>query len=261
MHVLIFIPNNLKEENPGYLFGTYVHDKEADLAKFYIIGTITETILPEEKTTNNVIGFYFSSEKNLNFSNVRLSNWLNLNNNGQQKYALREIFIDNQKVDTKSLKYYFIIYDQDSMRKAELTCSSSGEHFSKMKEILEVKDVHYEGQTKSNLNCFYETFLVWTMYAIFYPVLVGCKVMDCLGPVAKYSTLGSHLSCWFRNLKWMSSTVIANRKFSLKTGNLLLAVIVDIILGVFVLELILNNIQHKSLSLIMLENAEVCFEV
>ena len=124
MHILIFIPKILHKQDPGYLQGIFLHDKANDLQKFYIVGTVHENCLRVNKSQHTVIGFYSSSETEFDFSNVQLSNWMKLSlepQNDSYKYSLKNVYIDNQRVDLGSVCTMLIIYDQTSIKKAELS--------------------------------------------------------------------------------------------------------------------------------------------
>lgn len=261
--LLVFVPSRFCREEPGRMFGKIVTDKENSVSKFYIIG-IQDFPL---KLNNDILG-YFSGTDNHNLPLSKShSNWINLYLNPLERdtkisydYCLENILVDSEKVSLETCHVMVIIYDQLSLLKSEIFVSlTSKDHFSELKEILGKKAIQDEIKRKTWFNVMKEGFMINIALLFFYPIVFLCCVTNVLLPVFKYSTLGLHVNGWLENLKWMLNSIIERRRITIKTGNHILATIVDVVLGILMLKLLSANIGNVAPSSILLDNADVSF--
>ncbi|XP_033215632.1 phosphatidylinositol N-acetylglucosaminyltransferase subunit Q isoform X1 [Belonocnema kinseyi] len=258
--LLVFVPSRFDSEEPGRMFGKIVNDKENSVSKFYIIG-IQDFPL---KINNDILGYFSGTDKDNWQLSKSHSNWINLYLNPLERdtkisydYCLENIFIDNQKVSLETCHAMVIIYDQLSLLKSEIFVNlTSKDHFSELKEILGKKAIQDEIQKKTWFNIVNEGFLINIALLFLYPIVFLCSVTNMLLPILKYSTLGLHVNGWLENLRWMLNSIIERRRITIKTGNHILATIVDVLLGILMLRLLSANIGNVVPSSILLDNAD-----
>ena len=265
--VLIFLPNRLYKEKPGYMFGKVVYDDNTGVKKFYVIGVCKVDNLETIKCVS-IIGYYFGTEYKRGYVDKKYLDWINVclhptfsSKDNIYDYSLRNIIVNNKKISTLHCHTVITVYDQSVFRETELFAQKaiSGDHFYELMKIIQNKQVEKEIQKKGKCTYIKETLLVYHMFVYFYPVLFLAKITNKLLPVLKYSFLGLHVNGWLKNVKWMLITVIKNKRFTLKTGNYVFALIIDMLLGISVLQLLLHNFEYISPSQILLDNAEVMY--
>lgn len=260
--LLVFVPNRLHQERPGYLIGRVVHDENRNTKKFYILRSVSKDYL--SSTKNDVIGYFSSFESQCEHPNQSTCNWINvhLDESSSLKpnynYCLGNIYMNNEKTVPTSLgSILIVVYDQNSFMKTELfNGSTHGDHFAELKSILQLEPIRNEIQGKSKLQQLRETMLAFFMLVLSYPVLHCYKVMSFMRQILKYSMLGTHLGSWFQNLVWITSTVAENKRVTLKTGNLMVTMVLDVLMGIFVLKILLYYIRDEAPSELLLVNAE-----
>lgn len=256
--LLVFIPNNFSYEKSGYINGKVLYDHDSDSKKFYVISICTND---SQESNSELIGYYSAAE---NASRrLRINDWIEItlkpgSTNDTLYYSVKNVIVDTKTVEKFSYHTVIINYDQKALIKSELfrTQNFPGNHFLDLKDILE-KKIREDKVKKVNylLNC-KETLLIYLSWMFLYPVLFLSKVTNILLPILKYSTLGLHLNGWLENTKWILMTIIQDKKFSLKTLNPIVAITLDILLGVFLIRFILQNIDDRP-SHVLLNNAEV----
>ncbi|XP_017881602.1 N-acetylglucosaminyl-phosphatidylinositol biosynthetic protein gpi1 isoform X2 [Ceratina calcarata] len=257
--LLIFLPNRLYKEKPGYLFGKVVYDENTEVKKFYVIGVCKVDNLDIIKCAN-IIGYYSNTEPKRGYVDKKYSDWINVRLNSTNNiydYNLKGIIVNNKKISSLQCHTVMTIYDQSALRETELFPQKAafGDHFHELMKIVQDKQVQREIQKKGKFSYIKETLLVYHMLLYFYPVLLLSKITSKLLPILKYSFLGVHVNGWLENIKWMLITVIRNKRFTLKTGNYAFALIIDMLLGIFILQFLLHHIQCSP-SQILLHNAE-----
>ena len=262
--LLIFLPNRLYKEKSGYMFGKVVYDDNTGIKKFYVIGICKLDNLETIKCAN-IIGYYSGTDHKRGYVDKKYLDWINicLHTNASHEdniydYGLKGIIVNNKKISTLHCHTVITVYDQLALQETELFAyrTASGDHFYELMKIIQSKQVEKEIQKKGKLTYIKETLLVYHMFLYFYPILLLSKIMNKLSPVLKYSFLGLHVNGWLENVKWMLITVIQNKRFTLKTGNYILAVVIDMLLGIFLLQLLLHYLEYTSPSQILLNNAE-----
>lgn len=263
--LLIFVPNTLYKEKPGYLFGKVIYDDNKEVKKFYVIGVCKADNLEIMKCNTSIIGYYSGAEYKHGYIHKRCADWINIwlqSNVSLQgmnyDYSIKSIIANNKKMSTSHCHTVITIYDQVALRETELFLQTtrSGNHFYELMKIIQNKQVEGELRRKGKLTYIKETLLVYHMLLYFYPVLLLSKITNKLLPILRYSFLGLHVNGWLENIKWMLITVIKNKRFTLKTGNYVFALIIDMLLGIFLLHLLLHHFEYTSPSQILLINAE-----
>lgn len=262
--LLIFLPNTLYKEKAGYIFGKVVYDDSTKVKKFYVIG-ICKINNFETMKYANIIGYYSSTEDKQEHMDKKYLDWLNIclnpisSKDNIYDYILRSIILNNKKISILHYHVVIIIYNQLAFKETELFTQRAiyGDHFYELMKIIQDKQVEKEIQKKGNCTYIKEIILVYHMFLYFYPILFLNKITNKLLPILRYSFLGLHVNGWLENAKWMLITVIKNKKFTLKTGNYVFALIIDMLLGISILQLLLYYFEYTSPSQILLNNAEV----
>ncbi|CAD1478522.1 unnamed protein product [Heterotrigona itama] len=262
--VLVFLPNRLYKEKPGYMFGKVVYDDNTGVKKFYVIGVCKVDNLETIKYVN-IIGYYFGTEYKRGYVDKKYLDWINVclhptffSKDNIYDYNLRNIIVNNKKISTSQCHIVITVYDQSAFRETELFAQKtiSGDHFYELMKIIQNKQIEKEIQKKKKRTYIKETLLVYHMFIYFYPVLFLAKITNKLLPILKYSSLALHVNGWLKNIKWILITVIKNKRCTLKTGNYVFALIIDMLLGISILQLLLHNFEYISPSQILLDNAE-----
>ncbi|XP_015438990.1 PREDICTED: phosphatidylinositol N-acetylglucosaminyltransferase subunit Q [Dufourea novaeangliae] len=262
--LLIFVPNSLCKEKSGYLFGKVLYDENTGVKKFYVIGICAVDNLGTVKLNTNIIGYYSGIEQKRGHTDKKYTDWLNVflrtscSGKSNYDYGIRGITINNKKISTLHCHTVIAVYNQAALRETELLDqkATTGDHFYELMKIVQNKQVEGELQKKGKFTYIKETLLVYHMFLYFYPVLLLNKITNKLLPLLKYSFLGLHVHGWLENVKWMLIAIIKNKRFTLKTGNHVFALIIDMLLGIFILQLLLHYLEYTSPSQILLNNAE-----
>lgn len=263
-NLLIFLPDRLYEEKAGYMFGKVVYDDSTEVKKFYIIGVCKINNF-ETMKYSNIIGYYSGTEDKQEHMDKKYLDWLYIclnpisSKNNIYDYILKSIILNNKEISILDCHIVIIIYDQLVFKETELFDQRAiyGDHFYELMKIIQDKQVEKEIQKKEKYIYIKEIIFVYHMFLYFYPVLFLNKITNKLLPILKYSFLGLHVNGWLENAKWMLMTIIKNKKFTLKTGNYIFAVIIDMLLGISILQLLLYYFEYTSPSQILLNNAEV----
>lgn len=262
--LLIFIPQGLPlTEQSGYLFGKVAHDVHSDLNKIYIVGVRKVSSAESAKSTLGAIGYYSDTDDTTKESLDRKHcDWIRVvarrSEDGSRRdvYRLASVVLNNKKLNPLATRAVIILYDQRALRETELFESkvASGDHFYELAKLVQSRKD--ELKTESRFVRVKETLLAYHMTLYLYPVLFLSKVTETLLPVLRYSSLGLHIYSWLENIKWMLITVIRNKSFTLKTGNYASAILVDMMLGIFILRLLRYYIEDELPSQVLLNNAE-----
>lgn len=266
-NLLVFIPQGLHIEQSGYVFGKVIHDMHNNTKRIYIIGLRKIGSLESMKCTLDTIGCYTNSNNvTKEYLDRKHSDWIHITvkfsgNEASTEYYLTNIILNNVSVDPSTTRTIIILYDQRALQETELFKSKamSGDHFYELAKLIQSKKD--ELRFKSRFIHVKETLLTYHMLFYLYPILLLSKVTEKLLLILRYSSLGLHVYGWLENIKWMLVTVIRNKGFTLKTGNYAWAIIIDIILGIFVLRLLRYYIDDTLPSQLLLSNAEASLEI
>ncbi|KAG5318952.1 PIGQ acetylglucosaminyltransferase, partial [Pseudoatta argentina] len=264
-NLLIFIPQTLCTEKSGYVLGKVIHDTCSNLKKFYIISLRKTDPVESIKSTLDVIGYHSNENEAIDeFLERKHANWIHIvtksSEDGRDKeYCLLKIILNNKKIDLSAMRTMIVLYNQRALQGIELfeSNATSGDHFHELAKLVQSKKD--ELKIKSRFVCIWETLLIYHVSFYLYLVLFLSKATDRLLPILKYSSLGLHIHDWLENVKWMLATIIRNRGIKLKTGNYALAIVIDMALGIFVLQLLRYYIEDQP-SQLLLNNAEKVVE-
>lgn len=267
-HLLIFIPQTLCNEQSGYIFGKIIYDEHSNVKKIYIIG-VRKASMNLNKSTLDTIGYYSNMNHVIKESDRKHPDWIHIisqscqNGQNNEKYQIANVILNNRNVDISRTRTIIVIYDQRALQETELFESkiTLGDHFYELAKLIQSKKVMDELRIKSKSVCIKETLLAYNLTFYMYLVLLLTKITEKLLPVLKYSSLGLHVHGWLENIKWMLITIIQNKGFTLKTGNYVLAIIIDIALGIFILRLLEYYIEDTTPSQFLLNNAEVSLNI
>ncbi|XP_032683294.1 phosphatidylinositol N-acetylglucosaminyltransferase subunit Q isoform X2 [Odontomachus brunneus] len=265
-NLLVFIPQGLHIEQSGYVFGKVIHDTHNNTKRIYIIGLRKIGSLETTKCTLDTIGCCTNSGTvTKEYLDRKHSDWIHITiksfgSETSTEYHLTNIILNNVSVDPLTTRTIIILYNQRALLETELFKSKvmSGDHFYELAKLIQSKKD--ELRFKSRFTHVKETLLTYHMFFYLYPVLLLSKVTEKLLLVLRYSSLGLHVYAWLENIKWMLVTIIRNKGFTLKTGNYAWAIIIDIILGIFVLRLLQYYIEDTLPSQLLLNNAEKVVE-
>ncbi|KAG5306640.1 PIGQ acetylglucosaminyltransferase, partial [Acromyrmex insinuator] len=261
-NLLIFIPQTLCTEKSGYVLGKVIYDTCSDLKKFYIISLRKTDPVESIKSTLDVIGYHSNENEAIDeFLERKYANWIHIvtkpSEDGRDKeYCLLKIILNNKKIDLSAMRTMIVLYNQRALQGTELfeSKATSGDHFHELAKLVQSKKD--ELKIKSRFVCIWETLLIYHVSFYLHLVLFLSKATDRLLPILKYSSLGLHIHDWLENVKWMLATIIKNRGIKLKTGNYALAIIIDMALGILVLQLLRYYIEDQP-SQLLLNNAEI----
>lgn len=261
--ILIFVPSRLYKEKPGQLFGKIVNDEKNAVKKFYIIGRQTSVSI---KNKTDILGYYSGTSVKNERIDKKCTDYINLytkptkDKNENYDYCLESIFINSKNISLTTCHVMIIIYDQLSLLQSELFVSfTSNDHFVELKELLKRKTIQNEIKRKTWFDYTKEFVLTNLALLLFYPVLFLCTISKFLLPISKISTLFLHWNGWLENFNWLLNSIIQEKKITTKTGNYISTIIVDILLGIFMLRFILFSIEDEEPSEILLSNADVSF--
>lgn len=263
-NLLVFIPEKLCAKQSGYLLGKVIYDAHSNLKKFYIISLSKAGSTESIKCTLDTIGYYSNINNGAKeFLDYKHSDWVHIaakrSQNTEDEFCLTNIVLNNKRIDLSTIRATIILYDHRALQETELfeSKAASGDHFYELAKLIQsMKD---ELRTKSKFVCIWETLLTCHIFLYLYPVLWLSKITEKLLPVLKYSSLGLHVYSWLENIKWMLITILHDKNFKLKTGNYALAIVIDIALGIFVLQLLQYYIKDQP-SQLLLNNAEKVVE-
>lgn len=266
--LLVFLPSQFADEKPGYMYGRVTYDPESRVRKFYVLGICRDDRTSIHKSFSDIVGYFAGKHANEDGVVVdkKCTDWIRADlvvTDGRcvrkDCYRLSNIVIDGKKIVPTAQQTVVIVYDRSALIEAELfDCgSTSGNHFRELKTILENKITDDRIEKKTMIASIAETILMLNMLVYLYPVMFVGNLTKTFLPILKHSTLGLHLNAWLENTKWTLLTVIQEKKLTLKTGNHILATIIDVSLGVFMLRVLLHGIGETPPSQILLDNAEV----
>ncbi|KAJ8665285.1 hypothetical protein QAD02_006947 [Eretmocerus hayati] len=262
--LLVFIPRDFHDKEPGCMYGNILQDPIQEISKFYIVG-ITESVQSITRAGHDLVplGYFYGTEKKREYWDKKLHNWIELylypQNGTNYEYCVRNTILKNQRLAPTSFHMVIILFDERCLLRAELYVDRvSLDHFSELRSILSKKSIT-RNQEKLKTTCFArvkETIFTTVVLTFLFPTIWLCRATHVFSPVLKYSSLGLHLMAWFQNAEWMLSTLLKSKNFTLKTINYALAMFVDMILGLLMLELLQHFLEDSSPSEVLLNYAE-----
>lgn len=263
--LLVFIPERFCTEKPGCMYGNVLYEPDEDISKFYILG-LTESVQSITRAGNDLVplGYFYGTEKKIEYWEKKLPNWIELylspQSSSNYEYCMRNVMLKNQKLALLNCHTVVILYEEHCLLRAELYSDRTPvDHFSELRAILG-KEFTRKNQDKlqnAYIARMKETIFNLLILVFLHPTIWLCHVTSALNPVLKYSSLGLHLTAWFQNAKWTLTTLLQSKRFTLKTTNYILAMAVDMLLGLLLLKLLLHFLGDSSPSDVLLFHAEV----
>lgn len=276
--LLVFLPANLAESSPGYIYGKASYDRRTQIKRFYAVEQIGNTIEPSQpKRDAHIIGYCSfvgycqqtqsqpTARLDPNYSdysvNPRPPDWICVQiSEDRSRYTLTEVIVDHAKMSLRHLPSVILVYHQSILKEIELYEDNEPgrNHLHDLIRIVRSERFSDNETSKSsNLLRMSDALLFYfSMLFHWHPILLLGTVTNRMLPLLKYSALCSHIHDWTLNAKWLFTIVLKDGRFSLKTANYACALAIDILLGSFLLRFTLNCVDHDSPSRILLNNAE-----
>jgi hypothetical protein len=135
--------------------------------------------------------------------------------------GVRRVYVGGEEIEQSSV--CIVEYERKAWLESELLCSRADPLDPLSVLSLKLKESRVGPSPRSRLS-----FLCAPLSKVSSALRV-CR------PLLGYSSLGLHLIEWFDNLSWLVNTLSTEGRVSLKTGNLLLSLLLDILAGYFVL--------------------------
>jgi hypothetical protein len=261
--MLIFVPCALYNEEPGVLCGVVQETKEECVKSYFIFGKADRLNRNYGAEQCNVIGYY-CGEGSPNISLSNKSDWVLLGL-CECEFVLRKILNCGNVVDMcKPCRIVCIVYDHRKFIESEFLHQSLqhngtlyGNHF-----IMLASKLHSE---VSFSDCGAHTFSslmskvsvsqhIIKLLLCFINILLNC--ITAMYPVLKYTTLGSHLQIFLQSLIWILQSCSCKKNLSVKVGNYIVAIVVDVCSGMLLLYWLTAVISSPSQ--LLLESGEVC---
>ncbi|RZF46736.1 hypothetical protein LSTR_LSTR002599 [Laodelphax striatellus] len=234
MSVIVFVPSFIHDENSGFLFGS-AHsytDNQSEIKVIVVHGKLQEDVHKENLESSNIVGYFHSGHLSRSKFSSQKRDWVTLTLSIEQNnFSLKDAQIDGLTIQTDQCR--LVVYDKDSFLKSELLSNQI-----ESMRLDEIYNNHFLillfslKKASKVINPNPPPQVVLTLLYIFQSVLLySAKLL----PVLKFSTLGLHFHKSFFNMAWAMSS-LSGKGLNLKVGNYILSVLLDIILGTFVLQ-------------------------
>jgi hypothetical protein len=258
--LLIFVPCALYNEEPGTLYGVVQETKEECVKSYFIFGKTDRRNINYGSGQCNIIGYY-CGKGSPSVSLSKKSDWVLLGL-CECEFILREILNCGNVVDMcKPCRIVCIVYDHQKFIESEFLHKSLqhngtvyGDHFIMLASKLhsEVSFSDSGAHTSSSLVLVSQHIIKLLLCLI--NIFLSC--VTAMHPVLKYSTLGSHLQIFLQSLMWILQSCCCMKTLSVKVGNYIVAIIVDVCSGMLLLYWL--TVVTSSPSQLLLESGEVC---
>ncbi|XP_069692380.1 phosphatidylinositol N-acetylglucosaminyltransferase subunit Q [Periplaneta americana] len=265
--LLIFVPCALYNEEPGLLYGMIQETKEEHVKSYFIIGKVpgeNRRVKSKHKQCN-VVGYYYKESLPTTYSvkQNRPTDWLLLGLHGCE-FILHETSNGCDLRDmSKPRQTVFIIYDHHKFMQSEFLLQSSeynssmyGDHFKMLANKLHSENIVFKSEDHTFSTFIFNNIIMRNIIQIFLFVLnflLNC--VHFMNPVLKYTTLGLHLQMFLRSLIWVLQSSVGKEKLSVKVGNYVVAIIVDVCSGLLLLYWLIA--LKSSPTALLLESGEV----
>lgn len=230
--VLVFVPNSIVIQDPGYLFGFLKEDSKTHSKSVYVLGT-----QPFENQTDisgninrQIVGTYCTkSGKALKGKHIKHNQqnvWLTVKCINHD-IILLNCFIEKELIPLSTC--IVIMYDINTLIKSELfLCPDFNnkneiDHFKILANNLQIKENDRTFKfCDSFINCLLTVFTI-----IHFLFERGSFIFE-------YSTLFSHLKNYTYSILWVGKLFKEKKFINLKIGNYLMSTVVDILIGLLV---------------------------
>ncbi|KAK9496657.1 hypothetical protein O3M35_013091 [Rhynocoris fuscipes] len=235
-YLLVFIANSLKYCKSGYIIGIYNDEKEEACKSLFILG-VKSSIDNLKTYSYSTIGYY--SNNNESFANIQRKNTF-ICLSYYNEFIVNSIRINNEFI--KLSECHIIVYDDRTLIKSELFLpidyrnDNEQDHFKSLTYHLKLVK-----QQPVNFVSVHLKVILFFKFIIEYAYKLTSKFYRILS----LTTIGVHYHQSLESLLWLLETYRKDGKVTLKTGNYLLAVISDLLLGYIVLS-ILADYQNST---------------
>lgn len=260
--LLIFVPCALYNEEPGSLCGVVQETKEECVKSYFIFGR-TDRLNRNSGAEQCSIGYY-CAESSPSVSLSKKSDWVLLGL-CESEFVLREILNYGNVVDLcKPCRIVCIVYDHQKFIESEFLHQSLqhngtvyGDHFitlaSKLHSEVSFSDSSAHTFSSLMLKVLVSSHIIEVLLCL---INIFLRCITTMHPVLKYTTLGSHLQIFLQSLIWILQSCSCKKNLSVKVGNYIVAIIVDVCSGMLLLYWL--TAVTSSPSQLLLEYGEVC---
>lgn len=225
--VQILIPNVIQSMNEVYLRGVYSEDfsKGLVIINFTVFDVDIKVLHNNKKINTKYIYGYYNRYKDEEFDKSKFYNLLTFSSD--LKKGLKTLVVEGKVINDPNLNCVLIFYDINTMRHSEnLSLVPGDDTFSLLHKTIQ------EEQNK----------LVCTSENMFKPVFKKPSWLSS-------TMIGQYILNYVDLLNWLYHGIKGDQKISIKQGNLLLAIAMDILLGYLMLNLFTINRDYLSSSL------------
>nr|XP_026488206.1 phosphatidylinositol N-acetylglucosaminyltransferase subunit Q [Vanessa tameamea] len=214
----------LPNDNKDFFYKGYIDNSDHNCVTIFITAYANSPKIFKTKPLKENIIYGCSSDNVFDKKHMKIENWLITNRN---EYPQINSLIINGKPKTDA-DCILMLYDYNKVRNSE-TISNSDDYFSTLQGLIHKDAGNHcnkvcESSFKNN-NWFTSSMLVQHVYNYIYL------------------------------LKWLWKSVRNKKRVSIKQGNLLLAILVDVILGYLFLQLVISSKKDLGVLLMgVLEN-------
>lgn len=262
MTLLVFLPSLLYEEKCGYLQGVVYNfsDENVNLKTVVVYGKLTETaengnVKYSVWEKSDTLGYYYSSFS-MNFYFVpRKTNWISVGINSGE-FFIKEAFSNYSLVPLKECRLF--VYDKSQFLKSELLFKplviGDGAHSDCFVALMSALDLF------SSLSD-HDTKVFTLLKPLFIIILKTFNFIlyysTCCESLLKFSSVGLHCHNFLKNISWVFTSIVSEKKLTLKTGNFFCALLVDIVGGTLVLFYLINAVSSEDVVSFICDSSEV----
>jgi hypothetical protein len=261
--LLIFVPCALYNEEPGNLYGVIQESKEECVKCYYIIGKTKGRNTNSRVDQCRIIGYYCKEDapigvcfgQNLDAVILGLCDC---------EFILHSVLNGGNVVDmSRPCQTICIVYDHQKFILSELLLQSMdhssliyGDHFkmlcSKLSNEVSFNDSGVHTPSSLTFRSRASQQLIELLLFIVNNLL---RCITYFYPVLKYTTLESHTQIFLQSLVWVLQSCSCKKNLSVRVGNYIVAVTVDICSGMLLLYWL--NTVTSSPPQLLLESGEV----
>jgi hypothetical protein len=261
--LLIFVPCALYKEEPGTLYGVVQESKEECVKCYFIIGKTEGRNRNSGVDQCRIIGYYCKEDAPIN---VCLRQKLDFVILGlcDCEFILHTVLNGGNVVDmSRPCQTICIIYDHQKLILSELLLQSLdhsgliyGDHFKMLSSKLSTEVSFNDSGVHTLSSLIFRSRVSQQLIELL--LFIVNNLLRCISyayPVLKYTTLESHTQIFLQSLVWVLQSCSCRKNLSVRVGNYIVAVIVDICSGMLLLYWL--NTVTSSPSQLLLESGEV----
>ncbi|XP_046402237.1 phosphatidylinositol N-acetylglucosaminyltransferase subunit Q [Ischnura elegans] len=251
MSITILIPSFLTDVRFGYLYGVHYNDVNKGTQVFYALDVGLQM-------TKECIGYFSSKSYDDSLVGSQdCANWFSL------KLVKNEFVVTSLKCSSVDMDLnncggiICIVYNHSKFFRSELLVKSEAnksdteDHFQKLAKLIHRRSVN-SSKRKSRINAAFLSIVIFFAFVMQH----FSSAFSRLGPILKYSSLGTHCKDFFENIHWALSSMKKDKKITIKVGNYILAMVFDVLVGVFFLNWLISSVNAASWPQLLLDTAE-----